>query len=356
MKNFARLIALCFSLCLLLLWLMVKLGQIAPNQGVIAYTQVDDEQDPRVLLLDVPSGSSLELTSMVGDSTFGRQPQWSHDGQRLSFWVHYNRQTSYAYEMQFNDYKLSNLNERWHYFSLPLYRGNGGRAFANNPMYANSPLYLVEDNSEEVTILLENIISPQFSPDGNYLAYLAFYNPTTAETLSADETADSSFQLDLYTLNLQTGEHINWTLNLATSGTPRWSDDSRYIAFTSRQREVGIVFLLDIEQQTLSRLSSESIALSPPQWSSDGRYLAFVSSRWGNLEIAVFDRQDSSLLNVSNSPSYDVQPTWSPGSRLAFISHRDGQDEIYAYDLVTNQLERLSYSPMNEADPVWRPR
>jgi Tol biopolymer transport system component len=308
--------------------------------------------------MDLPSGISLELTSNIDEGDIlGRQPLWSPDGNRLTFWTYHNRRGSYAYEMQLPDYRLSNLTERWHYFSLPIYGTQGERAFANNPSFANSPLYLVAEGANEGTILLENILAPQFSPDGKYLAYLAFYNPETKDTLTEEESEEGGFNIDLYTLNRQTGEERNWTLDIATSGLPIWSADSRYIAFTSRQRNLGLIYLLDLVTETIAPIPVQTAAVSPPQWSADGRYMAFVTGQWGNLEIAILDLQDMSLRNVSNAPLYDVQPTWSPDSqRLAFISRRDGQDEIYVYNLTTNQLERLSFSPENEADPAWRPR
>lgn len=353
---FFRLSLICFSLCLALIWLMAKLGQVLPNRGIIAYTQVDEMQEPRVLLLDIPTSSSIEITSAIAAGVLGRQPQWSANGEHLVFWARFDRQNAYAYELQFNTQQLINLSARWHYFSLPLYGANGSRAFANNPMYANSPLYLVEDGAEEARILIENVIAPQFSPDGKYLAYLAFYNPASDETLSEEETEGIGFEIDLYILNLETQENRNWTRNINTSGLPQWSPDSRQLAFTSQQRNLGAIYLLDLAEESIEEIPTDTAALSPPQWSGDGRYLAHVSGLWDNLEIAVLDLQDMSIHNISNHPSYDVQPTWSPDSRLAFISRRNGQDEIYSYDIATNHLERLTFTPNNEADPTWRPR
>jgi Tol biopolymer transport system component len=358
MRIFARFLPACFIVCLLLLLLMRGLGQSASEQGIIAYTQVDESQDPRVLLMDVPTGNSIEVTSDVGEGEIlGRQPYWSPDGSRLAFWTYHNRRNSYAFEMSFPDYNLQNLTEFWHYFSLPLYGANGERAFANNPMFGNSPLYLVEDGASEATILLENIVAPQFSPDGKYLAYLAFYNPETQNTLSEEEVAEGGFETDLYILNRETGEEVNWTVNLNTSGLPFWSADSRYIAFSSRQRNVGRIYLLDLDTETLEAIPIEIRALSPPSWSSDGKYIAFVTGHWENLEIALLDMSDYSVRNISNHEQYDVEPTWSPDSqRLAFISGRDGQAEIYVYELNKDEVQRISYSSENEADPAWRPR
>ena len=51
-----------------------------------------------------------------------------------------------------------------------------------------------------------------------------------------------------------------------------------------------------------------------------------------------------SIVNISNNPGYDNQPSFLPdGSAILFSSNRDGkQTDIYRYDIATKTLTQLT--------------
>jgi hypothetical protein len=63
------------------------------------------------------------------------------------------------------------------------------------------------------------------------------------------------------------------------------------------------------------------------------------------------------LVNISQSPGYDNQPSYLPDGRaVLFTSDRvDGQTEIFRYDLASKALTRLTHDPANEYSPLVMP-
>jgi len=63
------------------------------------------------------------------------------------------------------------------------------------------------------------------------------------------------------------------------------------------------------------------------------------------------------LINISNSPGYDNQPSFLPdSSAILFSSNRDGkQTDIYRYDIAGKTLKQLTNTPDSEYSPTVTP-
>jgi dipeptidyl aminopeptidase/acylaminoacyl peptidase len=63
------------------------------------------------------------------------------------------------------------------------------------------------------------------------------------------------------------------------------------------------------------------------------------------------------IVNISNSPGWDNQPTFTPdGDAVLFSSMRDGkQRDIYRYDIGTSTLTRLTHTAESEYSPLVTP-
>ena len=121
---------------------------------------------------------------------------------------------------------------------------------------------------------------------------------------------------------------VGQTLNIA----PRWSPDTRSIAYTSYRRGSANIFISNIFQGTLEEVTrgDKSGENWLPAWSPDGARVAFTSTRDGNPEIYVANRDGSGIRRLTNHPGIDISPTWSPsGTQIAFTSDRSGAPEIY---------------------------
>ena len=66
----------------------------------------------------------------------------------------------------------------------------------------------------------------------------------------------------------------------------------------------------------------------------------------------------SGLVNLTNDPASDAEPTWSPdGTKIAFSTNRGptGDTEIFVMNADGSNPQNLTKSPANESDPDWQP-
>lgn len=84
--------------------------------------------------------------------------------------------------------------------------------------------------------------------------------------------------------------------------------------------------------------------------------IAFSDDVDGNSDIFLIHPDGTGLINITNNPAHDIQPTWSPdGLQLAFASNREGNFELYKMDSDGTHLARLTDLGQDARSPEWSP-
>ena len=82
--------------------------------------------------------------------------------------------------------------------------------------------------------------------------------------------------------------------------------------------------------------------------------ISFASNSEGNFDIYVMDTNGENLRLLTNHPTDERDPTWSPDGRfLAYVSNRDGDFKIYIMDTRTGEHRRLTNLDEREWTPAW---
>jgi Tol biopolymer transport system component len=86
--------------------------------------------------------------------------------------------------------------------------------------------------------------------------------------------------------------------------------------------------------------------------------IAFWDSTSGHpAEIYLVNPDGSGRVQLTQGPSVNVDPAWSPdGRRIAFASNRDDpNDEIYVMNADGTNIARLTNNSSSDRDPAWSP-
>jgi dipeptidyl aminopeptidase/acylaminoacyl peptidase len=135
------------------------------------------------------------------------------------------------------------------------------------------------------------------------------------------------------------------------------------IAFASDQGGNTDIYVMDADGSNLTRLTDNPTVDACPAWSPDGSRIAFMSDRDGNIEIYVMDADGSNLTRLTDNPASDMYPVWSPdGSSIALLSDRaelsSGQSaevEVYKMDTNGNKQTRLTNNRQQDVNVAWSP-
>ena len=229
----------------------------------------------------------------------------------------------------------------------------------------------------------ENVNDPQISPDGKWVAY----SVTTID----QKTNRRMSRVWISSLDAAQ-KPIAETTETASSNSPRWSPDGKYLAFLSARDQVRPqIWLLSLNGGEARRLTDLENGVSNIEWSpdsthlvcltrtgpapsktSDVRHYTHINYKFNDTgyfderrsHIVVIDANTGAPKQITDGNDWnDLDPHWSPDSaRVAFVSNRTGHEfdsdhntDVWVVSANGGALTKISEHEGPDRSPRWSP-
>ncbi|TLY78019.1 MAG: Tol-Pal system beta propeller repeat protein TolB [Gammaproteobacteria bacterium] len=212
-------------------------------------------------------------------------------------------------------------------------------AVDGQPPEQHYQLIVADADGENQRLILESrfpLMSPAWSPDGQWLAYVSFENKRSA----------------VYVQLVRSGERRQVSARAGINGAPAWSPDGHSLALTLGGTSGNPdIYILNLASQSLTRITDDPAIDTEPAWAPDGRSLYFTSDRAGGPQIYQIGVQPGERpKRITFEGNYNARPRVSAdGSKLAMVTLVDGNYRIAVQDLATSAVRVLTRGHLDES-------
>jgi len=200
-------------------------------------------------------------------------------------------------------------------------------------------LIVADADGENQRLVLESrypLMSPSWSPDGQWLAYVSFENKRSA----------------VYVQFVRTGERRQVSARAGINGAPVWSPDGKKLALTLGGSSGNPdIYTLELQTQNLTRLTDDPAIDTEPAWSPDGKSIYFTSDRAGGPQIyRIGVNPGDRPKRITFTGNYNARPRLSAdGNLLAVVTQDSGNYRVAVQDLNSGTFRVLSKGHLDES-------
>ncbi|MGE0463191.1 MAG: prolyl oligopeptidase family serine peptidase [Vicinamibacterales bacterium] len=299
-----------------------------------------DRLEARTRIWMVPADGSAPARQITYGERGDTQPQWSPDGQYISF-----------------------------------VSARGAAAAGENGPPKGQVYIMRADGGEgqKLTDAKEGVASYAWSPDSTRVAYLTL-DPRAEDEEGAIKRRDDERVFEgvfrythAWVVEVMPGaraRRLTQGTDYTLSGIPSWAPDGKRFVIGAGATPMlrdnrRDVYIVDVEAATAEKISTNFGNDGAPRWSPDGTTIAWTAEPYNGPPVADGTAPSSitqsrlMLYNVAaktirdvSSPSFDTDvgaPQWTAeGNRVVFLAGKRAYTEAFAYDLTSGRYTQLS--------------
>ncbi len=235
----------------------------------------------------------------------------------------------------------------------------------------------------EDALAIRQVGAPQFSPDGKHIAY----------TISEWDKEGDRRVSHIWLVSSEGGPTTKLTTGEKGETSPQWSPDGSNIAFLADRDKGTQVWVIPVDGGEADKLTNEENDIQYFQWSPDGKRIAFVTrdtpkdktdrekrkkekfdaivvdSDFIYSHLWVIDVETREKRRLTEGDFSVSDPQWSPdGASIAFVMSKSGFQEssfidisddrhtdIYVVPTAGGAPRQLTTNPGPDANPRWSP-
>ena len=138
--------------------------------------------------------------------------------------------------------------------------------------------------------------------------------------------------------------------------SPNWSPNGNDLAYVSFESRKPVVYVHDVSSGTRRVVANFKGSNSAPAWSPDGRWLAVSLSQNGGTQIFIISANGGEPRPMTQSTSIDTEPVFSPdGASVYFVSDRGGSPQIYKVAVSGGPVQRVTFNGNYNVSPSLSP-
>jgi TolB protein len=205
-------------------------------------------------------------------------------------------------------------------------------------------LIVADADGADARVILESrqpVMSPAWSPDGQWLAYVSFENKHSS----------------IYVQQVSSGERRLVSARVGINGAPAWSPDGHKLLLTlGGSAGNPNLYVLDLASQQVTRLTDGPSIDTEGAWASDGQSVYFTSDRSGGPQIYRIGVEPGARpRRITFGGAYNARPRLSPdGTQLVMVTQDGPNYRIAVQDLASSTVRILSHGRL-DASPSFAP-
>jgi TolB protein len=192
---------------------------------------------------------------------------------------------------------------------------------------------------QEILLSSDPILSPAWSPDGRYLAYVSFEDGWSKVVVQ----------------EIDTGNRVKVSEQSGINGAPAWSPDGRQLALSLSHEGNSEIYVLDIKSRQLQRMTYHSAIDTEPAWAPNGRSLIFTSNRSGRPQIYRVPSAGGKAVRLTFEGRENSRGSFSPdGKYVLMVTNNGNGHQIGVFSMTSKSLRILTSGPFEES-PTFAP-